>query len=144
MLVALSKKRSVLSRELLDLQEQLKLKQSEIDTLDCSMLLLGVSCDMELARPRRVYTRTFDYGELKRLIIETLKAADGPMTTRQVTDEIRRRKRLLQDCKNPVSKALWKYRVTVKVGETDSGESLWTLKSYATKPKPSAPRLRLV
>lgn len=144
-LVALSKKRSILSRELLDLEKLIAAKQAEIDTLDCTMLMLGIACDMELARPRQVYTRTFGYGELKRMILDILKNADGPMTTRKVTDEVRRRKRLLQDYRPHVKRALSRYRITVQVGKTKSGESLWTLKGQAARAKDgSASPLRLV
>jgi len=144
-LVALSKKRSLLSRDLLDLEKQLADKKAEIDALDCTMLVLGIACDMELARPRQVYTRTFDHGELKRMILGILKGADGPMTTRQVTDEVRRRKKLLQDYRPHVKRALTRYRITIKVGMTESGESLWTLKSQAARAKDgSKPTLRLV
>lgn len=144
-LVALSKKRSLLSRELLDLEKQLADKQAEIDTLDCAMLMLGIACDMELARPRQVYTRTFGYGELKRMILDILKNADGPMTTRQVTDEVRWRKKLLQDYRQHVKRALIRYRITVQIGKTESGESLWTLKGQAARAKGGcASSLRLV
>jgi len=56
-LVALSKKRSTLSRELIDLQKAYEHKQAEIMTLDATMNLLDIKCDMELARPRQKYTR---------------------------------------------------------------------------------------
>jgi hypothetical protein len=129
----------------LDLEKLVAAKQAEIDTLDCTMLMLGIACDMELARPRQVYTRTFDHGELKRMILDILKNADGPMTTRQVTDEVRRRKKLLQDYRPHVKRALMRYRITVQVGKTESGESLWTLKRQAARAKDkSTPSLRLV
>ncbi len=143
-LVALSKKRSLLTRELIDLQEAFQRKQVEIITLDATIHMLDIQYDMELARPRRVYTRTFDLGELKRLIIGILKEADKPLTTRQISDEVCRQKRLFQDCRRKVKNALQSYRVTVKVGETDTGLSLWTLKTYAAKTKDAPARLRLV
>ncbi len=143
-LVALSKKRAQLSREVLDLEKQLEDKLAKIKTLDCTMLMLGIACDMELARPRRVYTRTFRHGELKRLIVGILKDAGSPLTTRQVADEVRRCKRLLQDYRPHVKRALARYRITVKVGQTDNGESLWTLTAYAAKAKADLPPLRLV
>ncbi len=143
--MALSKKRSLLSRELLDLEKQIADKQTEIDTLDCTMLMLGIACDMELARPRQVYTRTFGYGELKRMILDILKNANAPMTTRQVTDEVRRRKKLLQDYRPHVKRALMRYRITIQVGKTESGESLWALKGQAARAKDGcASPLRLV
>lgn len=144
-LVALSKKRSQLSREVLDLKKQLADKNAEIDALDCTMLMLSIACDMELARLRQIYTRTFKHGELKRMILDILKNADSSMTTRQVTDEVNRRKRLLQDYRTHVKRALMRYRITVQIGKTASGESLWTLKGQAANAKGAPkPSLRLV
>ncbi|MGE4193554.1 MAG: hypothetical protein AB7E51_09225 [Pseudodesulfovibrio sp.] len=135
----------MLSRELLDLEKLVADKQAEIDTLDCTMLMLGIACDMELARPRQVYTRTFGYGELKRMILGILKYADTPMTTRQVTDEVNRRKGLSQDYRQHVKRALMRYRVTVQTGKTETGESLWALKGQAARAKDGcASPLRLV
>lgn len=120
------------------------IKEAEIDHLDYAMLLMNIVCDMELARPRRIYIRTFAHGELKRMIIQILKHAGQPITTRQVTDEVRKRKQLVLDYRRYVKNALGRYKVTIKVGENEAGESLWTLKGYAAKTKPAPPRLRLV
>ncbi|HKI82033.1 MAG TPA: hypothetical protein VKA04_10340 [Pseudodesulfovibrio sp.] len=144
-LVALCRKRSQLSREIIELEAQLERKRKEVETLDCTMVLLGMSRDEDIARPRRVYTIRFGKGELKRMIVDILKTADGPMTTRQVTDEVRLRKRMLQDYRPHVKRALTRYRITIQVGKTESGESLWTLKGQAAMAKvDSKPSLRLV
>ena len=144
-LVALCRKRSQLSSEIIELEAQLERKRKEVATLDCTMVVLGMARDEEIARPRRVYTIRFGRGELKRMIVDILKAADGPLTTRQVTDEVRRRKRMLQDYRGRVKCALTQYRITVQVGKTESGESLWTLKGQAAKDNDdSKPSLRLV
>lgn len=125
-------------------EELFEHKQKEVETLDYAMFLLGFSRDEEISRPRRVYTVRFKKGELKQMIVNILKDADGPMKTRQVTDEVMVRKRMLLDYRRRVKCALTQYRVTVQVGKTKSGESLWTLKGQAAKAKDdSKPSLRL-
>jgi hypothetical protein len=144
-LVALCRKRSQLSSEIIELEAQLERKRKEVATLDCTMVVLGMARDEEIARPRRVYKIRFGRGELKRMIVDILKAADGPLTTRQGTNEVRRRKRMLQDYRGRVKCALTQYRITVQVGKTESGESLWTLKRQAAKARDDcASPLRLV
>lgn len=142
--MALSKKRSQLVRAVKDMEEQLEKTLAEIETLDCTFLLLGIACDPELGRPRRRYERTFKHNELKRLIVNTLKDAAIPLTTRQITNAVRLKKGLLQDCRLHVKRALHRYRITIKVGENENGEALWVLKAQAAKPKQSPPQLRVV
>ncbi|MDC0335760.1 hypothetical protein OAN24_02530 [Pseudodesulfovibrio sp.] len=143
-LVALSKKRSQLYRDVKDMEIQLKNTLAEIETLDCTFLLLGIACDQELGRPRRRYERTFKHNELKRFIVNTLKDAATPLTTRQITNSVRLKKGLLQDCRVHVKRAIHRYRVTIKVGENENGEALWALKAQAAKPKQSPPQFRVV
>ncbi len=123
---------------------QLNVKQAEINTIDQTFMLLGLECDPELTRPRKSYTRTFKRGELKRLIIKILKEVNGgPLTTRQITNEVMRRKGLDSDYWDHVKRALRRYPITVKLRENENGESMWALKTYTTKPKNDPPLLRL-
>lgn len=128
-----------------DLQRLLHKKRAQIAALDESMRLMDQGYNPDQVKPKRKHTRTFAHGELKRLIIGILKEVDGgPLTTRQIADEVRKIKGLDRDVRKDVKRALQGYRNIIKVGEIDNHQALWAFKGYAASTSDAPPSLRIV
>lgn len=144
-MVALARKKAELMGEADELRRRLRKKQIQIAALDESMRLLDQGYDPEAIKPKRKYTKTFIHGELKRMIFDILKETDGgPLTTRQIADEVQKRKGVDRDVRKDVKRALQGYRIVVKVGEIENHQALWAFKDYAATPSDTPPPLRIL
>lgn len=144
-MVALARKKAELMGKADELQRRLRKKRVQIAALDESMRLLDQGCDPGLVKPKRKYTKTFEHGELKRIIFDILKeAGGGPLTTRQIADEVKKRKGLDRDVRKDVKRALQGYHIVIKVGEIENHQALWAFKDYAATPSDDPPPLRIL
>lgn len=119
------------------MRERIRLNDTYIKALDTAIGLMDPAFDPGTVLPKRQYTKKFEKGELKSLIIQTLKAADGgPLSTRDIADQVAKRKGLNDDCRTEVRRALLNYDTVEKVeGDPDDHMEYWTLKGYAAKGK---------
>jgi|GEM_PF-4684595 len=134
---ALAKRRAELIADNQQMRERIRLNDGYIKSLDTAIALMDPTFDPGTVLPKRQYDRKFDRGELKSLIIQTLKAADGgPLSTRAITDHVMERKGLADDCRTEVRRALINYDVVKKVdGDPDDHMEYWSLVGYAAKGK---------
>jgi hypothetical protein len=130
---ALAKRRAELIADNQAMRERIRLNGEYIKALDTAMGLMDPAFDPGTVLPKRQYTKKFDRGELKSLIIRTLKAAEGgPMSTRAITDQVMERKGMTDDCRTEVRRALLHYDVVEKVdGDPDDHMEYWALMGYA-------------
>ncbi|WP_272699454.1 hypothetical protein [Desulfovibrio sp. Fe33] len=134
---ALAKRRAELIADNQAMRERIRLNDGYIKSLDTAMGLMDPAFDPGTVLPKRQYTKKFDRGELKSLIIRTLKAADGgPLSTRAITDQVMEHKGMTDDCRTEVRRALLHYDVVEKVdGDPDDHMEYWALVGYAATTK---------
>ncbi|MEZ7196757.1 hypothetical protein [Pseudodesulfovibrio karagichevae] len=136
---ALAKRRAELIADNQAMRERIRLNDGYIKSLNTAIGLMDPGFDPGTVLPKRQYTRKFDRGELKSLIIQTLKAAEGgPLSTRAITDQVMGRKGMTDDCRTEVRRALLHYDVVEKVdGDPDDHMEYWALVGYAAAAKPA-------
>jgi hypothetical protein len=112
---ALAKRRAEPVADNQAMRERIRLNDGYIKALDTAIGLIDPAFDPGTVPPKRPYTKKFDRGELKPLIIRTLKAAEGgPLSTRAITDQIMERKGMADHCRTEVRRALLHYDVVEK------------------------------
>lgn len=136
---ALAKRRAELIADNQAMRERIRLNDGYIKSLDTAIALMDPTFDPGTVLPKRQYDRKFERGELKSLVIQILKAADGgPLSTRDIADRVMERKGMIDDCRPQVRQALLGYKTVEKVeGEPDDHMEYWKLKGYAAAAKPS-------
>ena len=90
-LSALRKRRATLAGEIVQLERQVRARKDSLVHVDATLKLLDPSYDSETIRPKRIpqRIRLFRQGELGRLILGTLRKAQGePQSTAQIVSAI--------------------------------------------------------
>ncbi|MBI9079924.1 MAG: hypothetical protein JEY79_09325 [Pseudodesulfovibrio sp.] len=133
---ALAKRRADMIADNQQMRERIRLNDGYIKALDTAIALMNPDFDPGTVLPKRQYTRKFERGELKSMVIQILKMAEGgPLSTGDITTQVMERKGLDDDCRAEVRRALLNYDTVEKVeGETDDHMEWWILKGYAAKP----------
>ncbi|WP_306026625.1 hypothetical protein [Oceaniradius stylonematis] len=81
-------KRADLWNEAQSIRDRLAEIKNDIDALDRTLGVLGYDGDLDAAMPRQKRHVVFGRGELFRACMDVLRQADGPMTSRQIAQEI--------------------------------------------------------
>ncbi len=129
------------------LRERIRQNEGYIKSLDTAIGLMNPAFDPGTVLPKRRYTRTFERGELKSLVIRILKAANGPLSTEDITAQVMARKVLAEDCRGEVRRALMSYGFVKRVSQDDDHRDYWILERYAAKDEANeggTPMLRLL
>lgn len=85
---ALLSKRADLIREDEAIQVRQKEIVKEVATLDATLRLIGFEGDLDAVRPQKQIRRVFGAGELVRLCLDTLKASERPLMSRDIAKAI--------------------------------------------------------
>lgn len=89
-LSALRDKRAVLASEIVQLERQLRHRKESISHVDATLRLLDPSIETDAIPTKRPVKRIklFRQGELGRLILNTMRDADAPISTQDITSAI--------------------------------------------------------
>lgn len=127
-------KRSDLFNEAERLRDRLAEIRNDLGALDRTLSVLGYTGDLDAAMPRQKREVIFGKGELSRAIYGELRAATGPLSSRDIAREIvamrgedARDRKYLADLTKRVSKALRAMREAGEVrSATDAkGNVMW-------------------
>lgn len=131
----LLRKRAELFGEAERLRDRIAEIRNDTEALDRTLVALGYAGDLDAAMPRQKRELIFGQGELTNALMRELRDADGPMTSRELAnnvlalrgDDVRDR-RLLTEVTKRVSKALRHQREEGRVrSSTDRlGNMLWS------------------
>lgn len=128
-------KRADLYNEAERIRDRLAEIRNDLCSLDRTLSVLGYEGDLDAAMPRQKREVWFGRGELTRAIFDVLRDATGPLTTRQIAQEIiatagmdARDRRFVSDLVKRVSKALKAQREAgnVKSSTGASGNVVWS------------------
>ncbi|MDX2201712.1 MAG: hypothetical protein NW223_03110 [Hyphomicrobiaceae bacterium] len=132
----LSKRRDLLT-EAERLRDRIAEIRNDLLALDRTLSTLGFKGDLEGMMPRQKRQVVFGRGELLRAIIDELRGADAPMTSREIAQAIvavkgddPRDQRYVADLTRRIGKALRPMRDEglVTSSKRRSGETSWTVK----------------
>lgn len=129
-------KRAQLFGEAQSIRDRLAEIKNDIDAVDRVLGTLGYDGDLDAAMPRQKRHVVFGRGELTRAVLDVLRDADGPMTSRQIAQTIvelnghdARDRRYVSDLVKRVGKALRQLRGsgTVRSGSDERGNLVWVI-----------------
>lgn len=128
-------KRADLFNEAQRIRDRLAEIRNDIDALDRTLGVLGYEGDLDAAMPRQKRHVIFGRGELTRQVLSILRQADGPLTSRQIAQEIvsqsgmdARDRKFVSDLVKRVGKALRQYPGgTVRKATDASGNVVWSV-----------------
>ena len=91
-LSALRKRRALLAAEIIQLESQLRARKDSLGHVDATLKLLDPAYDSDTIRPSRIpkRIRLFGQGELGRMILGTLREAEGELGTAQIVSALLR------------------------------------------------------
>lgn len=127
-------KRADLFNEAERLRDRTAAIRNDIGAIDRVLSTLGYTGDLDAQMPRQKRNVLFGKGELTRAVLEVLRDAIGPMTTREVAREILvvneqdpRERQLLSEHTRRVSKALRVLRTdrVVTSAQDGPGRMVW-------------------
>lgn len=81
-------KRADLFNEAERIRDRLAEIKNDIDALDRTLNVLGYDGDLDAAMPRQKRHVVFGKGELFRACMDVLRRADGPLTSRQIAQQV--------------------------------------------------------
>ena len=81
-------KRADLFQEGANIRARLAEIRNDIDAVDRTLGILGYKGDLDAAMPRARREVTFGRGELTRGVLEALRDAKGPLTSRDIAQQI--------------------------------------------------------
>ena len=120
-------KRADLFGEAETLRDRLAEIKNDVSALDRVLVSLGYAGDLDAAMPRQKREVLFGRGDLTRAILDELRGAPGPLTSREIAKAIvaldgsdARDRRMLSDVVKRVSKALRALRLEGLVRQTMS------------------------
>src|SRR5882672_238320 len=83
-LAALKDRRATMAGEIKSLKDKLAYRQEQLGHLDATILILDPSFPVESIRPKRPRrVKLFKHGELGRMILDTLRRANGKALSNQ-------------------------------------------------------------
>lgn len=83
-------KRTELGRDLAQRQEEVRALYAAIATIDSTIKLFDADYDLSTIKAKAKYTVNpwFEHGEVGRLVLDTLRTASGPLSTRQIGEAV--------------------------------------------------------
>ena len=84
----LLQKRADLFNEAVQIRERLAEIKNDLDAIDRTLNVLGYEGDLDAQMPRQKRHVVFGRGELTRSVLDVLRRADAPMTSRQIAQQI--------------------------------------------------------
>src|SRR5215213_4932677 len=131
-------KRADLFNEAIRIRDRLAEIKNDVGALDRVLGTLGYTGDLDAEMPRQKRQVIFGKGELTRAILDELRGADGPMTSREIAQGVialsgqdaRDRKYVSEHTKR-VSKALRALRTenVVRSSVDGKGNVMWSLRA---------------
>lgn len=133
-------KRADLFNEAIRLRDRTAEIKNDVDAIDRVLGTLGYTGDLDREMPRQKRHVVFGKGELTRSILDELRAATGPMGSREIAQAIvavsgqdARDRKLITEVTRRASKAL---RILKLAGDVRSsvdtkGNLMWTLRALA-------------
>ena len=87
---SLAAKRSELGQELAQHQAEVRQLYAAIESIDNAIKLFDPDYDLSSIKSKAKYTVNpwFEHGEVGRLVLDTLRTAVGPLSTRQIGETI--------------------------------------------------------
>lgn len=134
-------KRADLFNEAERIRDRLAEIKNDVAAIDRVLASLGYAGDLDAAMPRQKRHVIFGRGELTRAILDVLRDAPAPMTTREIAKETlaldgtdARDRRLLSEHVKRVSKALRSLKTTGAAlgAEASSGQKKWSRRTANT------------
>jgi hypothetical protein len=131
----LLRKRADLFNEAERLRDRLAEIKNDISALDRTLGALGYKGDLDAAMPRQKREVLFGQGELTRAIMQELRDAEEPMTSRQIAQSIvslrgddARDRKYVSDLTRRVSKALRAQRIEgrARSAKDAQGNVVWS------------------
>ncbi|WP_245293352.1 hypothetical protein [Mongoliimonas terrestris] len=128
-------KRADLFNEAERIRDRLAEIRNDIGALDRVLGALGYKGDLDAAMPRQKREVIFGRGELTKGIMREIRSADGPLSSREIAQNLvalrgedARDRRYVSDLTRRVSKALRSLRDEgyVKSGADHKGNTLWS------------------
>jgi len=126
-------KRADLFNEAQAIRERLAEIRNDIDAVDRVLGTLGYEGDLDAMMPRQKRHVIFGKGELTRAVLDVLREATEPLTSRQIAQAVMelngqdaRDRKFLNDLVKRVGKAL-RQNTSVKRGTDERGNVVWSL-----------------
>jgi hypothetical protein len=135
----LLKKRADLFNEAVRLRDRLAAIKNDVDAVDRVLGTLGYTGDLDREMPRQKREVIFGRGELTRSILDELRGATGPVSSREIAQAIvavsgqdARDRKYISDLTKRVSKALRALREesVVRSSVDSKGNVLWALRAF--------------
>lgn len=135
----LLKKRADLFNEAVRLRDRIAAIKNDVDALDRVLGTLGYTGDLDREMPRQKREVIFGRGELTRAILDELRGATGPVSSREIAQAIvavsgqdARDRKYISDLTKRVSKALRALRDenVVRSSVDPKGNILWSLRVF--------------
>lgn len=133
-------KRADLFNEAVRIRERLAEIKNDVSALDRVLGTLGYTGDLDAEMPRQKREVIFGRGELTRAVLDELRGAAGPLTSREIAQAIvaiggqdARDRKYVSDLTKRVSKALRALREDdlVRSGTDNKGNVKWSLRALA-------------
>jgi hypothetical protein len=130
-------KRADLFNEAIALRDRIAAIKNDIDAIDRVLGTLGYTGDLDREMPRQKRHVIFGKGELTRSILDELRGASGPLTSREIAQSIvalggqdARDRNYVSDLTKRVGKALRALRDenAVRSGLDAKGNVMWSLR----------------
>jgi len=133
----LLQKRADLLGEAEGIRDRLAEIKNDVGAIDRVLGSLGYDGDLDAQMPRQKRDVIFGRGELTRAVLDELRGADGPMTSREIAKAIvslsgdARDRKYVSDLTKRVGKALRALREadTVRSGTDAKGNVMWSVRT---------------
>jgi len=133
----LLQKRADLLGEAEGIRDRLAEIKNDVGAIDRVLVSLGYEGDLDAQMPRQKREVIFGRGELTRAVLDELRGADGPMTSREIAKAIvslsgdARDRKYVSDLTKRVGKALRALREadTVRSGTDAKGNVMWSVRA---------------
>jgi hypothetical protein len=131
-------KRADLFNEAVRIRDRLAEIKNDVSALDRVLGTLGYTGDLDAEMPRQKREVIFGRGELTRSILDELRGASGPLTSREIAQAVvalggqdARDKKYVSDLTKRVSKALRSLREeeVVRSGADARGNIVWSIRA---------------
>ncbi len=133
-------KRADLFNEAVRIRDRLAEIKNDVAALDRVLGTLGYTGDLDAEMPRQKREVIFGRGELTRAILDEMRGATGPLTSREIAQAIvalsgqdARDRKYVSDLTRRVGKALRALREenVVRSGTDTKGNVMWSLRQLA-------------
>lgn len=144
----LLQKRADLLGEAEHIRDRLAEIKNDIGAIDRVLGTLGYTGDLDAQMPRQKREVIFGRGELSRAVLDQLRGADGPITSREIAQGIvalggdARDRKYVSDLTKRISKALRAMRQDdlVRSGVDNNGNVMWSLRALRDRNLSATPR----